>query len=49
MAHMICSQNREDHGHGGQTHVCWGEGEGWDGLGVWGQYMNTLAFVVDGQ
>ena len=33
MAQMIYRQNRKDHGHLGQTPVCWGEGErvGWIG------------------
>ena len=26
-----------------------GEGEGWDGLGVWGWYMQPIAFGVDKQ
>ena len=33
MAQMIYLQNRKDHGHVGQTHVCWGAEErvGWIG------------------
>ena len=49
MAQMIYLQNRKDHGHGGQTCVCWGRGREWDRLEVWGQQMKTVAFGVDGQ
>ena len=28
MAHMVYLQNRKDHGHVGQTHVCQGAGGG---------------------
>ena len=49
MAQMIYLQNRTDHGHVGQTHVCqWWEGGNemdWEsGVSRW-----KLAFGVDGQ
>ena len=36
MAQMIYQENRKDHGHVGQTCVCWREGEEWDGLEIGG-------------
>ena len=33
---MIYLQNRKDHGHGGQIHVCQGEGEGVGWIGSLG-------------
>ena len=32
MAHLIYQQTETDHGHGGQTCVCWGRGRGKGGL-----------------
>ena len=39
MAQMIYLRNRKDHGHVGQTHVCWGEGE--EGVG----WIRSLGLV----
>ena len=36
MVQMIYLQNRKDHGHGGQTCVCQGEGEGVGWIGSLG-------------
>jgi len=36
MAQITYLQNRKDHGHVGQTHVCQRRAWEWDALGVWG-------------
>ena len=39
-----------DHGHRQQTCGCQGrEGRKWDGQGIWGCWMQTVTFGMDGQ
>ena len=46
----LSTEKKQTHGHGEQTCGCQGEGgRVWDGLGVWGSYMQTIAFGVDKQ
>ena len=42
----LSTEQKQAHGRGEQTYGCRGDGEGreWDGLGVWGQQMQTITF-----
>ena len=47
----LSTEKKRTHGHGEQT-CGWrtrGMGRKWDGLGIWGQQMQTTAFGVDKQ
>ena len=39
---------KADHGHGGPTCVCQGRGDKQDWWGLWGWWMQTVAFGTDG-
>ena len=46
----ISIDEKQTHGLGEQTCGCQGgRGRGWDGQGVWGQQMQTIAFGLDKQ
>ena len=40
---------KQTHGHGEKTWFTRGSRWEWDGLGVWGKWMQTIAFGVDKQ
>ena len=42
----LSTEKKQTRGHGVQTGGCQDGGEGWEGLGVWGQQMQTIAFGV---
>ena len=46
----LSTGKKQTHGHGELTYGFQeGKGGGWEGLGVWGQQMQTVAFGVDKQ
>ena len=46
----LSTEKKQTHGLGEQTCGCQGGWGGeWDGQGVWGQQMQTIAFGVDKQ
>ena len=47
---ILSTKQKQTHGHGEQTCGCHGEeGREWDGQGVWGWWIQTVTFGVDGQ
>ena len=46
----LSMKQKQTHRHREQTHSCQGEG-GWvrDGMGVWGQQMQTITYRMDKQ
>ena len=46
----LSTKQKETHGHEAQTCSCQEGGEGeWDGLGVWGQQMQTITYRMNKQ
>ena len=46
----VSTKQKQTHRHREETFSCPGAGEReWDGLGVWGQQMQTIIYIMDKQ